>query len=928
MLKNIIGAFLLCFTVAFATAQDRLIPLDTAVHTGQLKNGFTYYIRYNNTPKKRAQFYLVNKVGSVLEDDNQRGLAHFVEHMTFNGSKNFPKNTMMDYLQKAGVRFGADVNAYTGYDETVYQLPLPTDDKALVKNGLLIVRDWAQNATLDAREIDIERGVILEEKRLGKGASDRLQQQYYPLLLNHSRYAERNPIGTDEVLKNFKPQVIRKFYNDWYRPNLQALIIVGDIDVAAIEQQVKALFSDLKNPVRQRSRNDYTIPLTDKNQFIALTDKEITNTVAEVIIKHKATPLTTAEDYRRLLTKQLFNNMLDDRFKRLSRTQPPFISANAGIKDFFGSLDTYRTTVVCKPGMLKQGFMALWYEYERIKAHGFSSPELEQAKSILLQHLENVYRERNNNPSESYVQEYIAHFLRSEAAPGIEGEYRLMKEYLPLVNQEDIRKVILEYLGDKNRDIIINAPFNSAEALPNNEQVEQWITEVKAMQMQAFEEQTTLSSLLTMQPIAGKITTEQYDAKGGITTLKLSNGVKIVIKPTDFKSNQIIFKSFAAGGTSLYADADYPSAANAASIIAAAGVGNLTAAELDRFVADKQVEVRPYIAERYQGITGGSSVHDFNVAMQLIHAYITQPQKDPLLYNSIMERSKARYVNRANDPGADFNDTVSAVLGNYTFRRTGPSLKKLDMVNLDKVFNIYKERFTNAANMVFVFTGNIDVKAAKPLFEKYLGSLPSTSKTENARDLIIDPPAGEIAKMVKKGREAKATVVMMYSGKYDFNSRNNIVFDALQENLNIRLIETLREKEGGVYSPRVDYSVAKYPAQRFSLTVQFSCDPANAEKLAASARAEVHRLSTEGPEAENISKWKVEWYRQRELELRENNWWLNYITGQLQLGEDLNEYAADKKIVDAVDAVAIRNIARQCLMNGNLIKFTLMPEAH
>ncbi|GAA4321297.1 insulinase family protein [Mucilaginibacter gynuensis] len=926
MIRKIMSSLLLCAFAAAASAQTPAIALDAAVRTGKLNNGFIYYIRHNETPKNRAQLYLVNKVGSILENDDQLGLAHFVEHMTFNGSRNFPKNSMMNYLQSAGVRFGADVNAYTGYDETVYQLPLPTDNKELMGKGLQMVHDWAQSATLDPAEIDKERGVILEEKRLGKGAADRLQQQYYPLLFNRSRYAARNPIGTDAILKNFKPAAIRQFYHDWYRPNLQALIIVGDVDAAAMEQQVKTLFADLKNPAAEKKRPAYTIPLTGKNQFIALTDQELTGTIAEVVIKHKAPAMATAADYKSLLIRQLFNSMLASRFAELSRRPAPaYLSASAGIKDFLGGLDTYRATVRVKPGELKKGFTAMWYETERLKALGFNADELERAKQNLKEQLENVYRERDKNPSENYVQEYLAHFLKNEAAPGIVGEYKLMNTFLPLIKLSDMKALTDNYLKDTNRDIIITAPADAQKQLPNQAEVNKWIADVKSMPVQPFGVQKLSSALLATEPVAGKVVGEEKDSAGLITTLTLSNGVKIIIKPTGFKNNQIVFRGFSAGGTSLYNDNDYPSAANAASIIAAAGVGNLNASELDRFVADKELEVRPFIAERYQGITGGSSVKDFEVAMSLVYAYLTQPQKDSSLYLSMMDRSRARYLNRANDPGSVYNDTVAAVLGNNNIRRTGPSIKKLNMVNLDRAYQIYKERFANAGNMTFVFTGSIDIAAAKPVLEKYLGALPRTVTPDQAKDLYIDIPAGEISKTVYKGTEAKASVLLVYSGRYDYTEGNNIFFDALRETLNIRLLETLREEESGVYSPRVELSTAKYPDAKFSLTIQFGCAPVNVDKLVAKAKAEVAALVNQGPEPANIAKWQAEWTRQRELDVNENSWWLNYLVDKVQTGDKPDGYLKEQALVQATTPAAVKMIAGKYLENGNFIKIILMP---
>jgi len=427
----------LCFS---GYSQIKLLPLDPQVRTGKLKNGFTYYIRHNTEPKKRVTLYLVNKVGSVLENDDQRGLAHFLEHMTFNGSRHFPKKTLMNYLQNAGVRFGADINAYTGYDETVYQLPIPTDQPGLVNQGIQIIRDWAQDATLDPAEMNKERGVVLEEKRLGKGAAERMQRIYYPMILNHSRYADRNPIGTDEVLNNFKPETIRKFYHDWYRPNLQALIVVGDIDVNEIESSIKAKFADLKNPDVEINRTTYTIPLDGKNQFIALTDKEYTATVAEIIIKHQGTGLHTADDYRFITLRNLFNAMISERFTELGQQpDPPFIQGNAGIKNLMAEISTYSTTVIAKPGELEKGLKALWRETEKIKKFGFTQTELDRAKTNYLTQMTSALSEKNKTSSDSYTQEYVAYFLKGTASPGIDLEYQLIKNMIVKTSLDEVR---------------------------------------------------------------------------------------------------------------------------------------------------------------------------------------------------------------------------------------------------------------------------------------------------------------------------------------------------------------------------------------------------------------------------------------------------------------------------------------------------------
>ncbi|AYL94369.1 M16 family metallopeptidase [Mucilaginibacter celer] len=908
-------------------AQIKPLPFDSQVRTGKLKNGFTYYIRHNIEPKNRVTLYLVNKVGSVLENDDQRGLAHFMEHMTFNGSKHFPKNTLMNYLQNAGVRFGADINAYTGYDETVYQLPIPTDQPGSVEKGLQIIRDWAQDATLDPKEIDKERGVVLEEKRLGKGAAERLQRQYYPMIMNHSRYADRSPIGTDEVLTNFKPETIKSFYHDWYRPDLQALVVVGDVDINAIETSIKARFADLKNPPNEKKRTAYSIPLTGKSQFIALTDKEYTATVAEVMIKHPAIPLRTAADYRSVIIRNLFNGMMGERFAELmQQADAPFIQGNAAVKNFMSNVSTYSTTVVAKPGELEKGFKALWRETERIKKFGFNQTELNRAKANYLAQITSAVKEKSKTSSDAYVQEYVDHFLKGTASPGIDYEYQLVKTYLPAISLTDIDLLSKTYIGDNNRDIILLAPDKEKENLPDEKTFIGWMKSVNIEQLQPYTDHTSSLPLLTQEPIAGKIISEEKNTALGLTTLKLSNGVTVILKPTDFKNDEILFRGNAPGGTSLYSDQDSPSAANAAGIIGASGAGNYNAAALDKFLAGKQLDAKPYIGERYQGIEGGASPTDLATALQLTYAYLTEPRKDTSVFQAIIGRTKARLANRSNDPNSAFADTVTSVLGNHNIRRTGPSIEKLKRISLNRSFDIYRDRFADASQMTFIFTGSFNADTIKPLIEKYLGSLPNMGRKEKAKDLGIHIPDGRITKTVYKGTEPKATVTLVYSGLFDDSPANRIKFDAIQECLNIRLIERLREDESGVYSPSVSINTTKFPESRFSLIIRFGCAPQNADKLVASAMDEVNKLKTEGPLNTNINKWKAEYSRQKELQLKENGWWLDYLSNQLQNQDALDQFKTDGKLSGELSQQALKTFAKKYLPDNNFIRLQLLPE--
>jgi len=904
------------------------LPLDPTVRTGKLSNGFTYYIRHNEEPKNRVIMYLANKAGSILEDEHQRGLAHFMEHMSFNGTKHFPKNELINYLQKSGIRFGADLNAYTGFDETVYQLPIPADKPELLKGAFSIMRDWAQEATLDPAEINKERGVVLEEKRLGKGAAERMQRIYWPVMLNNSRYAERLPIGKDTVLNNFKPEAIKSFYHDWYRPDLQALIVVGDINVGEIENTIKKTFSSLKNPVHEKARTKYAVSLTGKNQFIKVTDKEMTATAVDVLIKHQAPKLKTEADYRIAVEQELFNQMLGGRFSELSRkADVPFISGGANISALMGGLDSYDASVEAKPGQLEAGTKAVWRETVRLIKFGFTQTELDRAKAAYLSNMTLALKEKNKTNSENYVREYLAYFLKDIAAPGIDKEYELTKADLQKITLTDLTELTRTYITSTNRDIILLAPEKDKQTLPDEKTISGWLTAVENENLTPYTDNANSKPLLAAAPGIGQVKSEHYDKNLNITTLTLSNGVTVLLKPTSFKNDEILFTGFASGGTSLFNDQEYPSASNAAAIVASGGVGNYGADELQKYLQGKQVSVGPFINENYEGINGGSTPDDLETAMKLIYGYFTQPRKDSLIFKSIVARSKAAIANRSNDPASVFSDTTAAVLSNYNPRHMGPTMEKIDRISLEKAFEVYKSSFANAPDFTFIFTGSIDIAKIRPLIEQYLGTLPATGTHREFKDLDIHIPPGKIDKTVYKGSEPKSTVLLFFSGNYDYSQENNIKMDALKEVLEIRLLQRLREDESGVYSPGVFDNINKIPQQRYSLIIQFSCAPQNVDKLVASTLDEINKLKTAGPPQENVDKWRAESKTSFEPQLKTNGFWLNYLNRQLQNHENLDQVNHYNELLQNVTSEQLKAEALKYLSGDNFIKLVLKPES-
>lgn len=946
ILKPITLAFLLPLSLAAVKAsptnmrnearqvlvQDTLawnakLPFDHQVKTGKLKNGFQYYIRKNVEPKDRVVMFLANKVGSVLETEQQLGLAHFLEHMNFNGLKHFPKNELVDYLQKAGVRFGSDLNAYTGFDQTVYQLPIPSDDPALLKNGLQVMRDWAQDALLTDEEIDKERGIVLEEMRGGRGAAQRMRDQYLPLVLNHSLFSNRLPIGTEESIKNFPYAELRKFHEDWYRPDLQSIIIVGDIDVAAIEKEVIRLFSDLKAPKNAPKRIEHTVALNNKNQFVAVTDPEMTYTVGQLIIKHTESKLKTVGDIRTSIAKSVYSGLLNARLGELSQSAtPPFIQGNVNIGSFLGGLDAYTAVFVAKPNEFELGFKALVRELERVEKFGFTETEFKRAVAAMNKSNETIYAERDKKKSDSYVDSYLNHFLEDAPALSNEDSYRLTKQLLPTISLKEVNAIGKTFYVNTNRDIVIMAPDNEKEKLPSEETVNTWFNQVEQENLTAYEDKVSELPLLSKEPVKGQvITTKAIDAIG-VKELQLSNGVKVVLKPTAFKNDEILITASSAGGTSLYSDADYFSASQASGLVNASGVGQLNTTELRKYMTGKNVNISPFLNERSEGISGFSDKEGLKLAFELIYGYFTEPRIEDDVYQSTITKTASMLANQESNPNFIFSKTVLGSLYNNSIRRVPLDATGLKQVNQQRALEIYKDRFADASDFVFTIVGSFTEEEIKPYIEQYLASLPSLNRQDKAKDLGLYEPSQGFEKIVHKGQDQKATVVLTYYGDYTYNEQENLNMDALESVLTIKLLERLREDESGVYGTGARASTSKLPKNRYSFTVSFGTGVDKYSSLINSAIDEIHKVIANGPTADDLAKFKIEKKRQLELSLKENKFWLGQIAGAYQRSDDPTYITRYLQDLDKISIESVKQVADKYLKDDRLFKFILLPD--
>jgi len=909
----------------------KIIPNDPNAIIGKLPNGLTYYIRKNTEPNKRAELYLANKIGSLMESEEQLGLAHFTEHMAFNGTKDFPKNEMINYLQKAGVRFGADLNAYTGFNQTVYQLPIPTDSVEVFKTGFKILANWAGKVTMDGKEIDNERGVIVEEDRQrGKNAQQRMSNQLLPFLLANSQYAKRIPIGKVEILNSFTHDKIRSFYADWYRPNLQSVIAVGDFDVKEVENLIKQNFSELKNPASPRPRVNYDLPDNAQPLVKIATDKEQPYNVVQVIYKQHEGPVKTDADYKKSLIQSMINNMLAGRIQELTQKGgAPFLFAQSAYGSYQGGLVwgiSALTTVAVSPTTagIEKALKAALAENERMAKFGFTAGEFETVKKKIEAGMEKQYKEKDKTKSAVYVQQYLDNFLTGTSIPSADYKYEETKKILASLTLVEVNAVAKTLVTKDNQIIVVQAPEKDAKDLPTETQL---ITAVKTAGdgVTPYVDNTVNKPLIAKLPTAGKIVSETKNDKVGITTLTLSNGVKVVLKPTDFKNDQVIFTSFAKGGSSLASNDDFQSAENA-NLVAQSGVGDFNPTQLTKYLAGKTASASAYIDSEYQGFSGSSSPKDLETAFQLIYARATNPRKDVEIFNKNISDYKVITANKNSSPTSVYADTVQAVMANYHKRGMPTTLQDIDKISLDKAYAFYKDRFADASGQTFVFVGNFEVEKMKPFITTYLASLPTLNRNENFVDNGINPPKGKVSKTVYKGLEDKATVQLMFHDDYVYNADNNVQLDALKAALEIKILERLREKESGVYSPGVDLSVQKYPTAHYYFTISFNCSKANVEKLINAALEEVNSFKLNGATADDLKKFKSEEARQEELSLRDNGFWLSYLSNRLKYGDDVEQLLADKQRLDAVDVASTKAAAQKYLNGDNYIRLVLVPE--
>lgn len=907
---------------------NQAIPVDPSITIGHLSNGVQYYVRANKKPEKRAELRLVVKAGSVLEDDDQQGLAHFIEHMAFNGTSHFPKNDIISFIESLGMRFGADLNAYTSFDETVYMLQVPTDKPETMDKAVQVLEDWAHNVSFDPVEVDKERPVVMEEWRLRRGAGARIQDKLLPIVLKDSRYADRLPIGKTEIIQNAKVDTLKKFYKDWYRPELMAVVAVGDFDKGAVENIIKSHFNAIPASTNPKPRPTFDIPDRAGSTFAIMSDKELTSSSVEIenVLPHRQEG--TVGVYRQDIVDGLFESMLNSRFAEITQKPgAPFLRASVDRSPFVAKTkDEADLGARVKDDGIEKGLEALLTEVDRVERFGFTQTELDRQKQNLLRAYEQMVIEDQNRESNDRADEYIRNFLTGEPLPGAEREQAMHLQFVPQITLAEVNAIAREWFTDKNRIVTVTTPEKTGVTLPDEAKLAAVIKAAPGKDIKAYVDTVSSAALLDSLPAPGSIVkTTTLDAIG-VTEWELSNGAKVILKPTKFREDEILFRATSHGGTSLSSDSDYIPANMASQLVSAGGVGQFSRVDLAKLLTGKVASAGAFIGDFDQGVSGNASRKDLETMLQLVYLRFTKPRADTDAFAVQANQARIALANQTAAPGYSFAETLTNILSSNHPRRRLPTAADVDKWNLDKSLAFYKDRFADASGFTFVFVGSFDVDSMKPFVERYLASLPSLHRNETWKDIDVKLPTAPIQKRVEKGIEPKSQTAIVYTGPFEYDPAHRAAIRAMSQILQTRLLESIREELGGTYSITASASYDKYPKSEYELAVQFGSDPQRTDDLIKQVFDQINKLKTEGPTAQQVADEKQALLREFETNSKENGYLLSQMVAKIQNGEDIAGVWNAPELYNKLDAATIQEAAKKYLNPANVVTVSLFPE--
>jgi zinc protease len=937
-MKTIRTLFIICgalILIQFSNAQTNLsnpVPLDPEVRTGKLENGMTYFIRYNKEPEKRASFYFIQNVGALLENDNQNGLAHFLEHMAFNGTLHFPGKGIISSLEKHGVAFGRNINAGTGQDETVYNLSdVPVDPPGLMDTCLLVMYDWSDFVSLTEKEIDAERPVITEEWRTRRNAGFRMRDQYMPVILKDSRYAVRNVIGDLDIINSFSYNTLQKFYSDWYRPDLQAVAVVGDFDVSEMEKKIKALFSQLKPVENPLPRPVFEVPPHKETLFVLATDKEAAQTSVNVFILRKgADPSQKNLAYlREQLLDRLMNAMMGTRINDLlQKGTPPFVGGSVSYSEIVRGYDVLSISAAAKPNQEDLALQSIYTEAERARRTGFTKAELDRARANLMTSYDNYYKQKDKIDNDTYASDIQDHFLTNEPFPSVDFEYDFVKNMLPAITAEEISARYKSLMAEENRVIVIMGSDDKTAKHLSESEAKEIIRKVQSSEIAAYQDMVIGTSLINEELKGSKIIKTTGLKQFGAVEWTLANNARVIYKKVDFEKDNIILSAFSPGGTSLYNPDMLPSATMLPAIIGQYGIGDFDNVTFQKMMAGKKATAGINLGELTEGISGSSTPKDFETMMQLLYLRFEKPRFDKDAHNAIMTRYKAFLTNMAKDPSKIMQDSISLFLTNFSPRTMVMNPEFLNLVDFEKVRTIYTERFRNAGDFTFFIVGNISEDSVKPLVEKYIGSINGYPGKEKWIDRKVSPPKGKFVKEVQlQLTTPKSTVFVSHNAALKYSSYNNVTLKVLQGILDIVFTEKVREEAGGTYGVSMNISSQKYPVQEATDLIMFDCDPAKANALKAIIYKELDKIITAGPSKENLDKAVSNLLKNREESKVHNSYWSNTLYAYYFTGVDVNNPKNYEDILKKLTTEDVKKVAGLFFSKADLADIIFKPKS-
>jgi len=904
------------------------IPIDPDIYMGVFENGMSYYIKENKKPASVLELRLIVKAGSLNENENQKGLAHFIEHMAFNGTEHFEKNDLVKYLESQGARFGPDLNASTSFERTTYKLQIKVDRETQIDTALMVLKDWAFGISFDSLEIEKERGVVLAEWRSRLSSGQRMLEQYFPLLYKGSKYADRMPIGDPDIIKNASQATIKSFYNKWYRPELMAIVIVGDTDLAIIKQKTKQVFGSIDPSPKPKKVERIVLPDLNNAEYIALSDKEEAFTNIQVIYRKTEKVIKTQEALKEKICQNLFTSMLNTRLEELSqKADPPFTFAYSRFTDDLGNSDRYMMGLMADQNKIENAFRSLLIEYERAIRFGFLESELERKKASLLKRAKSRLREQQKTQSSRIAITCINHFLEKSPLLSASQNYSFYKAILPQITPESFTKTIKE-LEDLKPFILITAPENAKAKLPEKEIILNLLKDVKATELDRYSEEMDDEPLINFEIEKGSVLEKNYDKVTGMDKIILDNGIEIYLKSTKFKNDEVLFYAFSDGGSSLMGEDNYLVADFLPDVMYESGLSVYSRNSLDKKLEGKNLQLNLFLNDLNHGFRGSSSTEDLESLFQLLYLNFKIPRYDSIALKSIVSKYKNIYGNLMNNPEYWFYDQISRIKYNNDKRVSFPNAEELDMIEMEKIVKFHKDLYSNPGTFKYVLVGNYNKYVVIAMLQKYLGSLKFEQQEFSYKDIGPYMVEGHHNKSLQKGDAPKSLVNMTWYGEDELDLDSRARLKLFEDVLSTRLREKLREEEGAVYGVNVNMGLVRRPVSRFSLNVSFKCDPDKTDKLLSLIDEEIAFLKDSIVDQQLIKNAKSKRYRSREKQLEINQFWLNEIVNSLQYKSDIEEIYLNnlKERWESIEAKDVKETAKKVFSSANSIKLVMNPD--